>query len=115
MKPTSPSLKAAQTLQERQALSRLRQLLNEPGMLRASLVRCRRLCGKDSCRCAQDKRHRHASWYLGHCHKGKSETQYLHEETVPEVRAWVERYREVEALMGQISHGYWERLKKYRR
>lgn len=114
MNPTAPFLKAAQTPQERQALSRLRQLLNDPGLLRASLVLYRRPCGKDSCRCAQDKRHWHASWYLGHCHKGKSETQYLPEEAVAEVRAWVERYREVEALMGQISHGYWERLKKYR-
>ena len=110
----TPQALVVQTPRERAALSRLRQLLNEPGLLRASLIHSSRRCGKSYCRCAKAKRYRHFSWYIGHSRKGRPHMKYLPEELVGEVRAWVTRYREAHKLLDKVSYVYWERLKRYR-
>ena len=95
---------------ERQARSRLRLLLNEPGLLRASLIHMKRRCGNPSCRCADAKRHRHLSWYLGQSRNGRRRMKFIPESLVPEVEAWIECYREVYKLLDQVSDENWNKI-----
>lgn len=74
----------------------------------------KRRCGKAYCRCATDKRHRHASWYVGQSHDGRPRMKCIADELVAEVREWVARYREADKLLDQLSDAYWKRLQKYR-
>lgn len=105
----------AKSPQERFALSRLRQLLNEPGILQASLFQRRRPCGKDYCRCASSKRHHHASWYVSFSRKGRLQVKCIPETWAEPIREWIARYREAEALLNKISRLYWEEIKRARR
>ena len=107
--------KNSQSPEERQALSRLRKLLSEPGLLQASLFRRRRACGKSYCRCALSRKHWHASWYVGFSTKGGPRMKCIPEEWVAPVRLWIERYRETETVMQNIYKMYWKRLKSARR
>ena len=109
--PAQPS----QTAAERQALSRLRQMLNEPGFLRASLFQYRRPCGKPYCRCAKSKRHYHASWYVKVGGLGGTRMKCLPKEWVESVRLWIARYHEAEELLNKISRLHWEQVKRAQR
>ena len=111
--PTLPS-QSAKSAEERQAISRLRQLLNEAGLLRASIIYQRRRCGKGYCRCATSKRHRHGAWSIGQTTKGQTQMKHLRPELLEEVQSWIGRYREAESLLEQISNVYWQRLRKNR-
>ena len=106
-----PSLVA----EERWAISKLRQLLNGPGFLRASLFQYRRPCGKPYCRCAKSKRHYHSSWYVRVGGLKGPKMKCLPEACVESVRILVERHREAETLLNKISGLYWEQIKRARR
>ena len=95
---------------ERQARSRLKLLLGEPGILRASLIEMKRRCGNTYCRCAKAKRHWHLSWYAGQSRGGKKRMKYIPPDLVDEVRHWVERYREVSRLLDEVSDENWSHL-----
>lgn len=97
---------------ERAALSRLRQILNQSGLLRASWVKMMNTCGKSSCRCAANKRHRHISWYVSQSKNGKPRMKCIPRERLDEVRAWLSRHQEARELLEQVSDQYWERLIK---
>ena len=112
MKNAIPTARAPQ---ERAALARLRQILIDPKLLRASLMRTKRRCGQSCCRCARDKRHLHVSWYVGQSHRGHPRQKCIPKELVEEVRQWVSQYREAYDLLDQVSNAYWERLQKYQR
>ena len=112
MKTPSPLLPAVQSPARRHAVSRLRQLLNDPGLLQASLFLRRHTCGKSYCRCAISKRHHHASWYVSFSRKGRLQTKCIPKAWVEPVRQWIERYRETEALLQIVSKAQWEHLKR---
>lgn len=95
---------------ERQARSRLKLLLQEPGILRASLIEMKRRCGNPCCRCAKAKRYWHLSWYAGQSRGGKKRMKYIPEELVAEVRLWVERHQEVRRLLDEVSDENWSHL-----
>lgn len=96
--------------QERAALSRLRQLLNEPGLLRASWVRMKNTCGKSCCRCHRHPRHRHIAWYVGQSKNGKPRMKCVPQHLRQEVQLWLGRYQEARKLLEQVSDEYWQRL-----
>ena len=100
---------------ERAARSRLRQLLNEPTLLRANLVEMKRFCGSPSCRCAKSKRHWHVSWYASQSQGGKPRMKCIPRDQVEEVRRWVERYQEARKLLGLVGDASWGRLGKPRK
>ena len=100
---------------DREIYSRLRRLLNEPGLLRGNLVEMRRRCGKKSCRCEGDPEARHRSLYLGLSLNGKHRMLYIPAEWETQVRDWVARYSEVRELLEKISLGFLQRLEKRRR
>lgn len=110
MRPPSPLSQAAASPKERQARSRLRQLLNEPGLLRASLIEMKRRCGNASCRCAKAKRYWHLSWYIGQSSKGSNRMKYIPEGLMPEVSLWVERYQEARKLLDEVSDESWNKI-----
>jgi len=95
---------------ERFALSRLRQILRESGLMRASLVELRNTCGKHGCRCFKSKRNRHVSWYASQSQKGKLRRKIVPSARLEEVRRWLERYWETRQLLDKVSEEYWKRL-----
>jgi hypothetical protein len=99
---------------ERSALSRLRQILREPGLMRASLIELRHTCGKQGCRCLRAKCHRHISWYASQSRKGKLRRKFVPRQKLEQVRRWLERYGETKQLLDRISDEYWSRLDKRR-
>ena len=98
------------TAKERAALSRLRQLLGESGLMRASLVLLRHTCGKQGCRCLRGKSYRHKSWYICQSSGGKLRRKFVPRERLEEVRPWLERYKEARQLLDKVSEEYWKRL-----
>lgn len=96
--------------QERALYSKLRQLLNEPGLLRGNLVEMRRQCGKKTCRCQNDPADRHRSLYLGVSLNGKRRMIYIPAEWEDRVREWAARYAELRDLLEQISLKSLQRL-----
>jgi len=96
---------------ERRLYSRLRQLLNEPGALRGTLVEMRRRCGKPSCRCARDPEARHRAVILCVSLEGKRTSIYVPADWETRVREWVARYGEMRELLNQLSQLYLGRLK----
>ncbi len=91
------------TARERALASRLRQLLNEPGLLRGSLVEMRRRCGTRTCGCQGDPARRHLSLYLGLRLNGKSRMVYIPPAWEDRVRQWTERYVAVREVLEQLS------------
>ena len=100
----------SQSPKERAALSRLRQILNEPGIIRGGLVRMKNTCGKPSCHCAGNKRHRHLSWYISQSRNGRQRMKCIPKDSLEEVGAWRNRYQETRQLLEQVSDEYWRRL-----
>lgn len=96
---------------ERQARSRLVQLLSQPrGILRGSLLVRRRVCGKPSCHCARGQRHE--SLYLVIADKGRTRQLYVPKDFEALVRRWVKDYHQARELMEEISRIYWEKVRK---
>jgi hypothetical protein len=102
--------RSAQTSRERAALSRLRQILNEAGLLRANCVLRKHRCGKDACRCGSARRHWHQSWYVSQSRNGKLRAKYISPDQIQEVREWVARYQEARHLLMVVGDASWERL-----
>jgi hypothetical protein len=101
---------AAKPKKERLALSRLRQILNEPGLMRASIIRMNKRCGKPYCWCAKAKRDWHLSWCVGQSKGGKPCMKHLPAELLPEVRLWVRRYQEARKLLDAVSNENWNKI-----
>lgn len=106
--PSRLSLSAA----ERALYSKLRQLLNEPGLLRGNLVEMRRSCGKNNCACQADPDCRHRSLYLGVSVNGKRRMIYIPPEWEERVGQWTARYSELREVLEQISLKSLGRLEK---
>lgn len=100
---------------ERAARSRLRQILQESGLIRATWVRIRRPCGSAGCRCAKSKRHWHVSWCISQSRKGKLRRKSIPARLHDEVDRWLVEYWEARNLLDQISDQYWTRLGKPRK
>ena len=64
--------------------------LTIPSILRGSLIRLRRKCGKPNCRCCQGKPH--SSPALSYSQRGKTNILTLPKGQVPKVRTALQRY-----------------------
>jgi hypothetical protein len=95
---------------ERQARSRLVQLLSQQGVMRGSLLVRRRVCGKPGCKCARGEKHE--SLYLVITDKGRTRQLYVPKDFEPLVRRWVEDYHQARELMEEISRIYWDKVRK---
>ena len=97
--------------EERRTLSRLRQLLVTPGLMRGNLVQMKRKCGKPNCRCADGKQ-LHVSWYISQSREGKPRMLYIPADWEERVTGRVTKYQEVRKLLEQLSEIYWKELKQ---
>lgn len=61
-------------------------------MVRGSLLRLRRKCGKSNCRCAEGELH--ASWVLSYSLKGRTRMLLIPEAELTGVRKALARYRQ---------------------
>jgi len=86
---------------ERQARSRLAQILHQRPFLCGSLVTMHRTCGKPGCKCTRGELH--PGLYLA-LRVGKERKMFhIPRAMEPAVRQWVATYQEAWRLMEQIS------------
>jgi hypothetical protein len=85
------SHRSHRTAPERQARSRLAQLIGDQPFLRGSLVERARSCGKPTCRCQKGQLHR--SLYLATRHQGRRALLYVPRALEQTVRQWVQNGR----------------------
>ncbi len=96
---------------ERDLRSRAVRRVADESLLRGSLVRMHRTCGKKGCRCQQGDKH--PALYLALRHQGKRRLIYIPPELEETVLAWVQNARDVDELLDLISaHCYQEFLRK---
>jgi len=95
---------------ERRLLSRVRQLLGQPGLLHGSLRVNRRRCGKRGCRCTKGQLH--AGVLLAVMQRGRQVSLYVPAAWEGRVRQWVGRDREIRKLLVELSGLYTERLRR---
>ena len=87
--------------QERQARSRLAQILHDEDIICGGLVSMSRTCGKAGCRCARGEKH--VSLYLSVKMEGKRRMVYIPPELEEEARRCVAAWREADALTQAVS------------
>mgnify|MGYP001558184189 CR=1 FL=1 len=85
-------------------------MLNTPGLLRASIIRTKKRCGKPYCRCAKAKKHWHLSWYIGQSQGGHPRMKHIPPELLAEIQLWVERYQEAKKLLNAVSNENWNKI-----
>lgn len=95
---------------ERDLYSRLKQLLDSPGLLRGNLVKMRRECGKPGCRCRKAPRFRHVSLYLGLSLQGKHRMVYIPQSWEERVQDWVRRHDDARDLLEKLCLHCLQRL-----
>jgi hypothetical protein len=93
---------------ERQARSRLAQLLHQKPFLIGSLVSMARVCGKPGCKCAQGELH--PGLYLSVRVGEKRKMIHVPQALETTVRQWVRTYQEVWRLMEEVSEACYQRF-----
>lgn len=94
--------------QDRAARSALTKILQTNPILRGSIVRMARTCGKPNCRCYRG--HKHVSFYLATRVGKKRKMIYIPQPLEETVRSWVDAHKEVERLLNAISQAAVERF-----
>jgi hypothetical protein len=105
--------RSALSTAERNARSRLTQLVHDRWFLRGCLSPRRRPCGKANCRCTRGQLH--ASLYLVQSHHGKLRQLSVPKPWEEHVRQAVNNYRDIQRLLEEISEWEWQRLQPGRR
>jgi hypothetical protein len=99
-----------QPKEERQLLTRLRKFLSQPlGLAHGSLVFMQRKCGTPNCRCTRGELH--GSWYLSTWEEGRTRMVYIPKAWEERVREWVERDKEIRAILLELSRVCVDRLR----
>lgn len=93
---------------ERDARSRLAQLLHQKPFLIASLVSMPRVCGKPGCKCVRGELH--PGLYLALRVGTKRQMIHVPQTLEEKVRQWVSTYQEIWQLMKQTSGVCFERF-----
>ena len=94
--------------QERHARSQAVQRVADQALLRGSLVRMERTCGKKNCRCQQGQKH--AALCLAIRLDDQRKMIYIPRALEDTVRRWVETGQEVDGLLDAISQECLETL-----
>ncbi len=104
--------RAKMSAQERGFRSKLAQLIDQRGLLRGTLLRRKRNCGKAFCRCARG--HPHESLYLVISAGGRTRQLYVPRAWEATVRLWVQGYHRAQELMEEISRIHWDKVRNRR-
>ena len=95
---------------ERRFRSRLTQLLSQRGVIRGTLLRRRRKCGKANCRCAHGEGHE--SLFLVISENGRTRQLFVPKDWESRVRLWVEDYHRARKLLEEVSRIYWDKVRQ---
>lgn len=77
---------------------------NDPLIVRGSVVKVRRTCGKEGCRCTQGKLHE--TWALSYSYQGRTRMIPLRPQDVTTARKAINRYKkQLAQLQSQALHG----------
>ncbi len=95
------SQRSARPAPERNARSRLAQLITEQPFLRGSLVERARSCGKPTCRCQRGQLHR--SLYLAVRHHGQQALLYIPRALEATVRLWIDNGRRLQKQLQELN------------
>lgn len=101
---------ASQSPEERRLRSKLHRLLAEGGIMHASAIVMRRVCGKPNCRCTRG--HKHESLYVARSAQGKHYMKCVPNVKEARVKAWVQRYKEVKETIDELSALYWKEFER---
>lgn len=101
--------RGSMSVEERRLRSELKKLLNQRGLLRGSLLRRKRVCGKLNCKCARGQKHEGV--YLVVSQGGKPRQLYIPKEWEQVVQQWVDDHRRARQLMEDISRIHWEKVR----
>jgi hypothetical protein len=101
--------RAKMSAEERRLRSELAKLISQYGIIRGSLLRRQRVCGKPNCKCARGEKHE--SLYLVVSEGGKARQLYIPKEWEQTVQQWVGSHRTARELMEGISRIYWKKVR----
>ncbi len=107
-----PIRRTSLSARERSFRSRLAQLASTRWLLRGTLSARASTCGKPNCRCTQGELHR--SLYLVQSQGGKLRQICVPQAWQARVQQAVNDYRQMQALLEEISELEWKRLKERR-
>jgi hypothetical protein len=107
------SQRSARPAPERNARSRLAQLISEQPFLRGSLVPRARSCGKPTCRCQRGQLHR--SLYLAVRHHGQQALLYIPRALEATVRLWVDNGRRLRQQLQDLNQRQLDQLLQRKR
>ena len=102
--------RAKMSAAERRFRSRLTQLLSQRGVIRGTLLRRRRKCGKANCRCAHGEGHE--SLFLAISENGRTRQLFVPKDWESRVRLWVEDYHRARELLEEVSRIYWDKVRQ---
>ena len=108
----SPVRRANLSARERSVRSRMAQLASTRWFVRGTLSERAGTCGKPNCRCAAGELH--PSVYLVQSQGGKLRQSCVPQAWQARVRQAVNDYRQMQALLEEISELEWKRLKERR-
>ncbi len=94
---------------ERDIRSRLAQISSGSAIVRGTLTKREKVCGKPNCKCARGEKH--VALYLVVSKDGKLRQLFVPESYEARVRKWLAQYKEAEELLEQISDLYWEKIR----
>lgn len=94
--------------EERAFRSALKKLIASRGMLRGTIVRRERVCGRPNCRCARGEKH--PEMLLVVSEDGKRRQLHIAKEWHETVEQWVSEYHEVRELLEELSRLHWEKV-----
>lgn len=96
------------TFVERDLRSRLAQLIGGNGLIRGTLTRREKVCGKANCKCARGEKHE--ALYLVASQGGKLRQLFVPRSQEATVRRWLEQYKQAELLLEEVCNLHWSKV-----
>ena len=93
---------------ERGLRSALRKLISGRGVLRGTLVRRERKCGRPNCRCTRGEKHK--GMYLVVSEDGRRRQLHIPKDWEATVVEWVSDYQAIRARLEQLSRLHWDKV-----
>ena len=110
--PMHPDIpRGAMSPRERELRARAAQLLSQAGLLHGSWIERERTCGRASCHCATPGGPRHPTVLVYRQHEGRLRQLYVSRDQRETVRRWLERDRELKALLEELWEIHWQRVR----
>lgn len=88
---------------EQRIRARTKQLGECSISISGSLAKIARKCGRENCRCADDRSARHTAHLLTSKVGGKTKSVYVPVEMVEEVESWVKERKKIKRLLKEID------------